>query len=179
MTEKEFALYALEKARKNIQNFNEMFNVRLDGNPKIGICNCDYCGKEIDAIWDDYCKNNWCYFGVQAIKPNVYKYSPVIQYLRKINNSLGQSWNNGNNLLNSHTRIHCEPSNYDVNIKTQNAIKVLCNECFKKTYNRVKIELSNGFLYSISILETENVEDVLKELNIRGNIIGKGSIHEY
>lgn len=139
---------------------------------KIGHTHCDYCGKEILAVWDIYNSNKWFpYLGNQSKKPKTYSYSPIIQIMRKFYNAEGKVWNN--NLLNVHARIHSK----DWGLRCKDgSIKILCNECFQETYNRIQVELNNGSICAISVVESrgETAESVMKELNLNGKIIGKG-----
>lgn len=57
----------------------------LNGNPKVEYHLCEYCRKEILVVDDDL-RDGWgFYYGNQAVKPNVYQYSPVIVAMKKHN----------------------------------------------------------------------------------------------
>lgn len=143
---------------------------------------CDYCGKEIIALWDGYNATDYApYLGMQSKRINTYNYSPIISILRKRYSENGLDWKS-NNLLNSHTRIHSD--SYDIGIRmTDKAMRLLCNDCFQKTYNRYLIEDSkSGITYALTVLEDEGetVESLINEFNIKNPIIkGKGSIKDY
>ena len=160
----------------------------LNSNPNIYKYNCDYCGKEIFIVFDDFIfKDGYSiYQGIQAKRLNCYKYSPIINLIR----------DNGikniaiNELANSHTRIHSNKmSDLDLRFKDKRCFKRLCNDCFLKTYNRIKVlDESTNIEYSLSIVNDykinkfETIENVLNEFNdiiISPCIIGKGSINNY
>ena len=147
---------------------------------EVHYCKCDYCGKEILAVWDGFNADNyWPYLGVQSKRLNSYTYSPIIQIMRKNYELKGLDWKD-NNLLNSHTRVHSD--SWDMSIRmSENALRFLCNDCFQKTYNRYQVRGNNGILYALSVVEDrgETIESVMKDLNIEGEVIGKGAISEY
>lgn len=155
---------------------NSLINEVRSAHTKIGHCNCEYCNKLIIAVWDDFNSGSWYpYLGNSATKSKTYLYSPIIKVLRKINNTEGKTWNssNGNNLMNLHARVHCK--DWSIRCK-EGSLKILCNECFSKTYNRYQVEY-NGQLCAISVVEDrgETIESVLKDLHMQNaNIIGKG-----
>lgn len=154
---------------------------KINDRPIIGHTNCDYCGKEVLCIWDDNNSNHWFPFlGNQARKPNVYKYSPIIQMMRKYFNVENKVWDeqHGNNLMNLHARCHCYPENWSKRAHP-NGLAILCNSCFQKTYNRIKVKGDDGYEYALSVLPDETVEQVMKELDITGTVIGKGAINDY
>lgn len=141
---------------------------------------CDYCGKEILAIWDDFNTNNyWPYLGVQSKRLNSYTYSPIIQIIRKNYELKSLDWKD-NNLLNLHTRVHSDSGNMSIRM-SENALRFLCNSCFQKTYQRIKVQGDDGILYSLSVLQDRNetIESVMSDLGITGKVIGKGGIVDY
>lgn len=163
------------------KNRNEIFLVK-SAFTEIYYLKCDYCGKEILAIWDGYNADEyWSYLGQQSKRQNTYSYSPIISILRKRYREDGLDWKN-NNLINSHTRIHSDSYNIESRM-TDKAMRILCNDCFRKTYNRILVEdEKTGIKYALSVLEErgETVEDLIKEFNIQNQkIIGKGSIVDY
>jgi len=163
---------------KQFNNGNE-----IDGNPQIAETICDYCGAKIYAVWDDNNKKNWWpYLGNQVRKPNSYKYSPIINAMRSYYNVEGTVWTEelGNNLLNVHARCHSEPTNWSKRCSDA-SIRLLCNKCFQKTYQRTKIQGNDGITYAISVLPErgETIESVMKDLGITGKVLGKGGIIDY
>lgn len=169
------------KMKNNTTDGSEFNNgQKVDGNPKIGHTTCEYCGREVLCIWDDYNRSNWFpYLGNQSRKPNVYKYSPIIQIMRKFYHAENKAWTN-NPLMNLHARCHCEPEDWSKRAHP-NGIKVLCCDCFQKTYNRIKVLGDNGITYSLSVVPErgETIESVMSDLDIKGKIIGKGAIKNY
>ena len=144
----------------------------IDGNPHISKTCCDYCGKEVLCVWDDYNSDKWFpYLGNMAKKVNTYKYSPIINIMKKYDNSLNKVWHN--DLLNVHARIHSR--DWGLRCK-EGSIKILCNDCFQKTYNRIQVRLNNGSIIAVSVVEDmgETIKSVMEELNIKGEVIGKG-----
>lgn len=152
----------------------------------IGHTQCDYCGKEILAVWDkNVDKQYWPFLGNQARKPNTYKYSQIIQAMRKFYNVTGLVWDeeHGNNLVNVHARCHSSVSS---NPKRwcDASIRLLCPSCFQKTYNRIKVigtGADAGIEYALSVVESrgETIKSVMKDLGITGKIVGKGGIEDY
>ena len=134
---------------------------------RVGHCNCDYCGKEVLVIFDKN-KDDWYGFlGNQAIIDRNYRYSPIIQILRK-----GPVINR---LYNLHARIHCK--DWSIRCKS-GSLKILCNECFMKTYNRYQV-IYKGKLCAVSVVKDrgETIEGVLDELGMLkdSEILGIGS----
>lgn len=149
----------------------------------VGHTHCEYCGKDILAIWDKFSSSHWFpYLGNQARKPQVYRYSPIIQAMRKHYGVENAVWReeNGNNLLNVHARSHSTPVNWAIRASSA-SIRLLCNECFQKTYRRTKIQGNDGILYDISVLPErgETVDSVMKELGIEGVPLGSGGLKNY
>lgn len=189
-------MYGLDKGNKYKQLIINKSHKQTDGlefcktdNEKIAVknlytevyyCHCDYCNREILAVWDGYNSDNyWPYLGNMSKRRNTYKYSPIIEVLRKRYIEEGKDWKD-NNLINSHTRVHSDK--YDLRRRmADNSMRLLCNECFQKTYKRTLVDGDDGNQYAISVLEDreETIESVMKELGINGKIIGKGSIKDY
>lgn len=147
---------------------------------EVHYCKCDYCNKEILAVWDGYnCDNYWPYLGNQSKRINSYEYSPIIETMKKYYKENNLNWKD-NNLLNSHTRVHSDSWNLSIRM-TKEALRFLCNDCFQKTYNRIQVLGNNGILYALSVVEDRNetIESVMEELYIKGTILGKGSVKEY
>lgn len=150
----------------------------------IGHTNCDYCNSEILGVWD---KNNINepvpYLGNQARRPNTYKYSKIISMMRNHFGCNGEVWNeeNGNNLLNSHARLHSDSNENFERRVSDDSSRLLCNKCFQKTYNRIKILGNDNITYAISVIEDrgETTESVMRDLNIEGVVLGKGGISDY
>lgn len=163
------------------KNRDELFVVK-SAFTEIYYLKCDYCGKEILAIWDGYNSTDYApYLGQQSKRRNSYNYSPMISILRKRYKEAELDWKE-NNLLNSHTRIHSD--SYDIKIRmTDKAMRLLCNECFRKTYNRIIVQdEKSGINYALTILEEkgETIESLIQEFGIKNAIIkGKGSIVDY
>lgn len=152
-------------------------------NVSIGHTTCDYCQRKIIAVWDEHNKNNyWSYLGNQVKKPHVYRYSKIIQAIKKKFDALDKVWTNenGNNLLNVHARAHSSPTDWSTRA-SEASIRLLCNECFQKTYNRIKVQGSNNTIYALSVVldRGETIESVMKDLGISGKVIGKGGIIDY
>lgn len=174
---------ALLKMKGN-PTYGEEFN---HGNPMdgvlIGHTKCEYCDCEILGVWDEHNMNHWWpYLGNQCRKPNVYRYSRIIQAMKEHFDALNKVWTeeNGNNLLNVHARAHSEPTDWSVRASSA-SIRLLCNRCFQMTYKRVQIKSPNGIIYAISVLPQrgETVESVCNDLGIKGEIIGNGAINDY
>lgn len=143
---------------------------------------CERCGAEILSVFDKWNENQWWgYLGNQAAKAKTYTYSTIVNVLRMLNGGWDfdsdrpMSWPN-NPLYNVHARIHTKPVKDYSMICKPNSIHMLCNECFRKTYRRVKIYQKDGkHLWSsnVSHLEisvvpelNETVESVLLDLKI-------------
>lgn len=176
--------YTLNKMKENITDGTEFGGDDISNEEvSIGHLKCDYCGCDIIAVWDKFNKNKyWPYVGNQARIPKNYKYSKIIQNIRKFYKKENQVFRqkDGNNLLNLHARCHSSVY-YNPKRWSKESIRFLCNDCFQKTYNRIKIKGKNedeGIEYSISVIPDrgETIESVLKDLNIEGEIIGKGSL---
>lgn len=149
---------------------------------------CERCGKEILSIFDEYNQQQWWgYLGNQASKTNVYRYSTIIKVLRMLGGVLDandeskiyfNTWPD-NSLYNVHSRIHTWPVKDYSWICRQNSIWMLCNECFRKTYRRVKVYENEGsglFRNGVKRLEVsvvpeldETIESVLKATGIDMN----------
>lgn len=152
----------------------------------IGHTKCDYCGKEIIYVWDKNVENQyWPFLGNQARKLNTYKYSKIIQLMRKFFNCEDKVWDeeHGNNLGNNHARVHSSKANNPKRWSDQ-SIRLLCNSCFQKTYKRVKVigtGNDEGIEYALSVLPDrgETVESVMKDNNITGIIIDNSKRGNY
>lgn len=171
----------MERMKNNLTDGSE-FGEKIDG-VKIGHTNCDYCGCEVIAVWDENnIKNYWPYLGNQFVKPNVYKGSKIAQRIRNNYNCQNKVFRqeNGNNLLNVHARCHSSPTDWSRRASKE-SIRLLCNSCFQKTYNRIKVKGDNSILYALSVLPDrgETIESVMKDLNISGKVLGKGGIVDY
>lgn len=142
--------------------------------------NCEYCNKKIYAIWDENNKNNWWpYPGNSAKSSNAFKYSDIIQYMKKNDNAIGRTWLECP-LMNINARCHSNPTNPSKRFSTA-SVRFLCNSCFRLTFNRIQVKGDDGILYSLSVVESldETVESVMKDLDITGQILGKGGISDY
>lgn len=146
--------------------------------------NCDYCETEIISVTDNERNSYFPYLGNQCEIPRNYLYSPIVEALRKYNEVgytgpemeerrigvLSFTQNNGNNLVNIHSRLHVKdakgrslsPWQY----QSGDAYRCLCNNCFKKTYKRVKIKGKNNLVYEITVLPHEDIDEVIKECKI-------------
>ena len=151
---------------------------------KIGHIKCDYCGKELIAVFDEYNKNDYCcYLGCQAVSRYHYKYSKILNFIKKyygINEE--ENWTD-NPLVNIHTRIHSNPTRWDLRASDK-SLRFLCNDCFKLTYNRIKVKsvyLNKEIIHSLSVVDSRNetIESVMQDLEISGEILGKGRIEDY
>ena len=137
-----------------------------------------HCGRVIYAVFDDH-SVPWPYFGLQAERKNVYRYSSVIQMFHL-------AFTDKIPLLNSFTRVHCKPSTFDLKVKQPEWTAVLCNECFKQTKHRIVYRgtLSDGVerLYAISVIEQwgETEESILQMLGLHViERLGRGHLTEY
>ena len=172
------------RMKSNLTDGSEYNNGEfIEDGINIAHTNCDYCDKKIIAVWDKDNKMNWWpYLGHQSRRPNTYKYSNIINLIRKFHNVEGVVFRDedGNNLLNVHARCHSNPTNWSKRVSSA-SIRLLCNKCFQKTYKRILIKGEDGFEYSLSILpeRNETIESVMKEFNITGSILGKGGIIDY
>lgn len=166
---------AMQRMKSNPTNGEEFgldSSISKENQVSISRTDCEYCGKEVLAVWDKHNNMNWWpYLGNMAKKVNTYKYSPIINIMKENDNSLNKVWQN--NLLNVHARIHS--SDWGLRCK-KGSIKILCNDCFQKTYNRIQVRLNDGSIIAVSVVEDmgETIESVMEELNIKGEVIGKG-----
>lgn len=111
----------------------------------VGKMLCDYCGKEVLVVRDDYCSSQWWgYLGNQATKPRTYMASPLIRAMRMLDGAVGRVWPE-NRLYNVHARIHTSPVKEYGLICSDDSLQMLCNDCFRKTYRRVKIYPQEGY----------------------------------
>jgi hypothetical protein len=173
----------MERMKNNCTNGSEFTNGIVIPGVVIGHTKCDYCGKEIIAVWDEHNAGNWWpYLGNQAKRPKTYLYSEIIVAMRKHFHVENYVWNeiDGNNLLNVHARVHSKPTNWSKRASAS-SIRLLCNSCFQKTYNRIQVKGVDGILYALSVVEDrgETVQSVMKDLGIVGTVIGRGAIREY
>lgn len=145
----------------------------IDNNPRISHTHCDYCRRDVLGVWDDYNKDKWYpYLGNQARKPRTYGFSPIIRSMREFYGVTGQVWGNDpsapNELLNLHARIHTYPNNWQLRAHPR-SLKILCNECFQKTYKRVKLLVPDrGIRVEVSVMPEfgETVQSVCEEIGI-------------
>ena len=165
------------KAQISEEEAKEIFKMLHEDLVNIYELKCEHCGKTIYACFD---KNvhTWPYFGNQAKRTNCYKYSSIVSLFRR--------YGKIDLLLNSYTKVHCKPSTFDPNVKREDLIMNLCNDCFSKTYNRILLqgEDSTGYarFFSISIVEEwgDKIEDIAKKAGVKNyQILGKGAIKEY
>ena len=174
---------AVEAMKENPTDGSEYCNGIVLPNTVVGHTQCQYCKREVLGVWDKHNLNGWNpYLGNQARRPNTYVYSSIIQCMRKHFGVEGKVWTDemGNNLLNVHARVHSQPTNWLVR-GSHASVRILCNKCFQKTYQRVKIMGDDGILYAISVLQEreETVHSVMLELGISGKLVGKGGIVDY
>lgn len=149
----------------------------------IGHTKCDYCNRNIIGVWDKHVNNQyWPFLGVQSKRANSYKYSYIMNLIKEHYVRNNKDWKE-NNLLNNHARCH---SSISSNPKrwSDASIRILCNDCFQKTYNRIKVKGTGndkGIDYALSVLTErgETIESVMKDLNITGIVLGKGGIVDY
>lgn len=166
-----------EKCKLLIENKN-YYN--LFESVEVYTTNCEYCNKEIYAIWDENNKNNWWpYPGNSAKSSNAFKYSAIIQYMKKNDNSISKTWLECP-LMNINARCHSNPTNPNKRFSPE-SVRFLCNNCFRLTFNRIQVKGNDGILYSLSVVESlgETIESVMKDLDIQGQILGKGGISDY
>lgn len=153
---------------------------------------CDYCGTEIFAVWDIHNIKDWNpYIGNSAIQKSRFKYSKIINlirdglYIKDYDKIIYPK-----DLISTNARIHSEPEEDSIRF-SEDVAKILCIDCFKKTFNRIKfIGIPNDFYpedirfehtFSASVIkESELLESVAKDCHIDIiKIIGKGRIEEY
>lgn len=157
--------------------------------------NCEYCNEHIIQVKDDARNSHFGYLGNQAVIGKNYLYSPSIEAIRKFYDvgwenykeremrAYGPSFTQelGNNLLNVHSRLHVRrkgsrtligPWNY----QTGDGYRLLCNNCFKKTYKRISIAGSDDLIYDITVLPHEALEQVIEECQVIGVQKQKGKI---
>ena len=144
-------------------------------------CKCEYCGETIYAIWDcNNIENYWPYPGNSVVRQNVFKSSPMIQQLRKLD-GLNRS-NLCRKVVNTNARIHSKPSREELRFSDK-SIRILCNDCFRLTYNRILVrENGKGQLHSLSVVESrgETVESLCEEFGITNyEVLSKGAISDY
>ena len=166
-----------EKCRSLVENKNYC---NLFETTEVYTTNCEYCNKEIYAIWDENNKNNWWpYPGNSTKSSNAFKYSDIIQYMKKNDNSISKTWLECP-LMNINARCHSNPTNPSKRFSPE-SVKFLCNSCFRLTFNRIQVKGNDGILYSLSVVESldETIESVMKDLDIQGQVLGKGSISDY
>lgn len=179
-------MYFLDRMKeiKNSQSIHNEF--------KIIPTQCDYCNRKIYAVWDEHNIRDWNpYIGTMAVQQSRYKYSEVIN---KIRSGLNITVHNikPEDLMCTNARIHSEPASDEIRFNKESG-RVLCVDCFRKTFNRVKFngipqkeyygeELNYQRLFSASVVKEfgETVEQVAKDNHIDFvSLIGKGRIEEY
>lgn len=145
--------------------------------------NCEYCGTDIISVFDEHNKKNWYpYLGKQVERSGVYEYSEAVQKIKSfygVGDGEIFTQERGNNFMNCHARFHSQPNNWKYRASPQ-SIRMLCNNCFLKTYNRMKIEMEDGTIAALSVLENETVEQVAEDLGIKNyKVLGKGAVPNY
>lgn len=178
----EFVDKLLESGQIDPSKAAELKQELAKANTSVSRLKCERCGKEILSVFDRYNRDQWWgYLGNQASKVNVYRYSPIIKVLRMLagvvdpmdeNMVYFNTWPD-NRLYNVHARIHTWPVRDYRWICKPNSIWMLCNDCFRKTYRRVKVYENEGaglFGNGVQRLEVsvvpelgETVEGVLKD----------------
>ena len=148
----------------------------LDVKTSVSRLKCERCGRELLSVFDKFNENKWWgYLGNQARKPTAYVYSPVLNVMRKLDGCEGFVWSD-NPLYNVHARIHTKPVKDYSLICRPGSLCMLCNDCFQKTYNRVKVyprDNCQPFPKNVEWIEIsvvldmhETVESVLKDLGL-------------
>lgn len=169
----------------NLNDFNLDNRTKIQKS-RVFKCKCDYCKKDIFIVFDDIISADGysIYQGIQAQKNNIYKYSSIVNEIRKGNLNFSI-----NDLCNSHTRIHSDNKD-DLDLRfSKLCFRRLCNKCFRKTFNRIKVlDKNTNITYAISLIndpginKNENIKDALEEFKdiIKNPIIlDKGSINNY
>lgn len=160
---------------------------------------CDYCGKKVIGVWDDYIKSSrgLPYQGWVARMPRSCKYAYKGRTIAEIKAHYGigeEEWfTEENNLLNVCGKVHIltfDGKNWklrtDLSYESPANTRILCNNCFEEANAcRVAIMGTDGLMYSVSAMadkgETieENDEKVTvklwgydKPLQIEGIVIG-------
>lgn len=156
-------------------------SILINSKSRVVKLKCEYCGCDVLAVWDEHNLSTswWPYLGKQAERANTYKYSPIIQTIKDYYN-LGENerftQERGNNLLNVHARYHSVDWSYRASNKS---IRMLCNSCFLKTYNRYQVEIGGGRRFdAVSVIPElgETIDSVMKEFGIDDYVVlGKGS----
>lgn len=146
---------------------------------------CQYCGTEIIQVKDDYLNGRFGALGNQAVRAGTYFGSKTIQKIKEFyqvgwvdlktkevrKNGPGFTQELGNNLYNSHSVLHVhQPGSRKLigpwMYANHNSFKVLCNNCFQKTYKRVSVRSKSGLIYDVTVLPGQNLRDVLNDIGV-------------
>lgn len=148
---------------------------------------CEYCKEEVVQVKDDDRNSHFGYLGNQAVIGKNYLYSPSIEAIRKFydvgwedfksqkerKNGASFTQELGNNLLNVHSRLHVRREGFRSligpwNYQSGDAYRLLCNNCFKKTYKRLSVRGPGDLIYDVTVLPHENINQVINECQIIG-----------
>ena len=145
---------------------------------------CEYCGCEIIQVTDNSRSSYYGYLGNQAEIANNYLASPSVEAMRKFydvgweeyhverrSNGLSFTQQKGNNLYNVHSRLHVKQKGkrglvHPWNYARGDFCKILCNDCFKKTYKRLSIDVRDGLTFEVTVLPHEDLGEVIEESGI-------------
>ena len=173
----------------DLKNLNITDGSEYSGEPIPGVrishLNCEYCGVDIIGVWDKHNIHKWYpYLGTQLERGNIYSYSKIILAIKEYY-GIGQydrfRQEDGNNLLNVHARFHSIPNKWHYRA-SKASTRMLCNNCFKETYNRWKIELPDGTIAALSVVRSrgETLMSVAEDLGIHDyKVIGRGAVDNY
>lgn len=145
---------------------------------------CEYCNEEIICVKDEARTSPYGYLGNQAEIAKNYLSSPSVEAMRKYfdvgweefgverrGNGLTFKQSLGNNLYNVHSKLHVRKKGSRKLVPpwkfaSGDAYKILCNRCFKKTYSRQSIDVRGGYVFEITVLPDETLEEVIEQAGI-------------
>ena len=144
---------------------------------------CDYCGKKVIGVWDDYIKSSrgLPYQGFQARKPRSCKYAYKGLTIAEIKAHYGigeEEWfTEENNLLNVCGKVHILAFNGenwelrpDLSYESPDTTRILCNDCFEKANDcRVALMGTKGLMYSVSVVadKGETIEENYGKVKVK------------
>lgn len=148
---------------------------------------CDYCGKEVIGVWDDYIKSSrgLPYQGWVARTPrsgsknnrHPYKARTIAEI--KAHYGIGEEewFTEDNNLLNVCGKVHILAFNGenwelrpDLSYESPDTTRILCNDCFEKANDcRVALMGTKGLMYSVSVVadKGETIEENYGKVKVK------------